>query len=181
MSWGTGMDISEKVDWLKIDLNQKIDGLYRDIDTTAKENKKLYMSQRVLPRIEKALELQDENLKNVRNWIKNKFPNDINTIEYKTLAEYNQEQGMVANTSNAVPVRDAQVRAPVANVVDENTAGAATAEAAKNAETPPATQASPGFFGWFKSTPTGGRSGYKKQKTSSKRITSKRITRKRKR
>jgi septal ring factor EnvC (AmiA/AmiB activator) len=28
-------------------------------------------------------------------------------------------------------------------------------EASSNAETPPATQASPGLFGWFKSTPTG--------------------------
>jgi hypothetical protein len=54
-------------------------------------------------------------------------------------------------------------------------------EASSNANTPPATQASPGFFGWFKPTPTGGRSGYKKQKASSKRITSKRITRKRRR
>jgi SMC interacting uncharacterized protein involved in chromosome segregation len=67
-------DISDKVEWLELNLNKKIDGLYKDIATSVSENKKLNK------KIETAFNLQDENLKNVRNWIGNKFPDDINTI-----------------------------------------------------------------------------------------------------
>ena len=186
--WETDMNTSEKLDWLKLNLDQNIAGLARDITTTVRENKKLYMSNDLITPIQNAFDLQDENLRNIRNWIKNKFPDDIDTIEYKTLADDIQEQGMVANTSKAAPVANVvEKRAVTARAREEAEQASLSGkedEAARNAEIPPATQALPGIFGWFKTTPKatrGGRSGYKKQKASSKRIMSKRITTKRRR